>query len=133
MSLPRVLLADDHAMFAEGLRAILKPHFEIVGTVANGADAVAAVKQLQPDVLVMDISMPVLSGIAATRKLEEMRTPTKIILLTMYSDPELATEAIGIGASGYVLKSDGGTEIIAAIRKALQGRTYVSRRLSRAV
>ena len=77
--------------------------------------------------------MPVLSGIAATRKLEEMRTPTKIILLTMYSDPELATEAIGIGASGYVLKSDGGTEIIAAIRKALQGRTYVSRRLSRAV
>jgi len=116
-------------MFMEGLSSILKPHFEIVGTAANGKDAVAAVQQLQPDVLVMDISMPVLSGIAATRELGEMKTPTKIILLTMYSEPELATEALGLGASGYVLKSDAGSEIIAAIREALQGRTYVSRRL----
>jgi DNA-binding NarL/FixJ family response regulator len=122
MSLPRVLLVDDHRMFLEGLCSILSRHFEVVGTAANGEEALAAARQLQPDVIVMDLSMPVLNGMEATRKLREMNTRSKIILVTMYTDPAFASEALDVGASGYVLKSDAGAELVAAIREVLQGK-----------
>jgi two-component system, NarL family, response regulator NreC len=122
MSLPRVLLVDDHRMFLEGLCSILSRHFEVVGTAANGEEALAAARQLQPDVIVMDLSMPVLNGMEATRKLREMNTRSKIILVTMYTDPAFASEALDAGASGYVLKSDAGAELVAAIREVLQGK-----------
>jgi len=129
MNLPRVLLADDHAMFTEGLRSILEPHVEIVGTASDGEQVILAVQRLHPDVVVMDISMPLLNGIKAARKLQEVGTSSKIIFLTMVGDPAFVTEAFHAGAAGYVLKSSAGSEIIIAIREALQGRTYVSPRV----
>lgn len=129
MSLPRLLLVDDHRLMLEGLRSILSSQFEIVGMATNGEEALVAAEQLRPDVILMDLSMPVLNGMAATRKLRAMNSPAKIILLTMHTDPEFATEALNAGASGFVLKSDMGSELIAAIRTVLQGQTHVSRRL----
>ena len=85
MARPRVLLGDDHAMFCEGLRSILEPHFEVVGIVENGQELVTAAERLQPDVVVADISMPLLNGIGAARKLQKMKRSPKIVFLTMHA------------------------------------------------
>jgi DNA-binding NarL/FixJ family response regulator len=130
---PTVLLGDDHVMFTDGLRTILNPHFEIVGTAENGEDLVAAAERLHPDVIVLDISMPLLNGIKAARKLQTMGTSSKIVFCTMQTDPVFVTEAFHAGAVGYVLKSAAGSEIIAAISEALHGRTYVSPRMARSI
>ena len=109
MARPRVLLGDDHVMFCEGLRSILEPHFEVVGIAENGQELVAAAERLQPDVVVADVSMPLLNGIGAARKLQKTKRPPKIVFLTMHADPTFATEAFRAGASGYVLKSSPGS------------------------
>jgi DNA-binding NarL/FixJ family response regulator len=121
-----VLLGDDHVMFCEGLRSILEPHFEVVGIAANGQELVAAAERLQPDVVVADVSMPLLNGIGAARKLQKKKRPPKIVFLTMHADPTFATEAFRAGASGYVLKSSSGVEIVTAIQEAIRGRTHIS-------
>lgn len=126
MTRPRVLLGDDHVMFCEGLRSILEPHFEVVGIAENGQELVVAAERLHPDVVVADISMPLLNGIAAARKLQKMKCPPKIVFLTMHADATFATEAFRAGASGYVLKSSSGGEIVKAIQEAIQGRTHIS-------
>ena len=126
MARPRVLLGDDHVMFCEGLRSILEPHFEVVGIVENGQELVAAAERLQPDVVVADVSMPLLNGIGAARKLQKMKRPPKIVFLTMHADATYATEAFRAGASGYVLKSSPASEIVTAIQEAIQGRTHIS-------
>ena len=126
MARPRVLLGDDHVMFCEGLRSILEPHFEVVGIAENGQELVVAAERLHPDVVVADISMPLLNGIAAARKLQKMKRPPKIVILTMHADATFATEAFRAGASGYVLKSSSGGEIVKAIQEAIQGRTHIS-------
>ena len=126
MARPRVLLGDDHVMFCEGLRSILEPHFEVVGIAANGQELVAAAERLQPDVVVADVSMPLLNGIGAARKLQKIKRPPKIVFLTMHADPTFATEAFRAGASGYVLKSSSGVEIVTAIQEAIRGRTHIS-------
>ena len=126
MGRPRVLLGDDHAMFSEGLRRILEPQFEIVGTAENGLDLVAATERLQPAVVVADLSMPLLNGIGVARRLKKAANPPKIILLTMHADPTLATEAFKAGVSAYVLKSSPASEIVTAIQEALRGRIYIS-------
>ena len=126
MGRPRVLLGDDHAMFSEGLRRILEPQFEIVGTAENGLDLVAAAERLQPAVVVADLSMPLLNGIGVARRLKKVANPPKIILLTMHADPTLATQAFKEGASAYVLKSSPASEIVTAIQEALRGRVYIS-------
>ena len=126
MGRPRVLLGDDHRMFSEGLRGILAPHFEVVDTVGNGRELVAAVERLRPEVVVADISMPLLNGIEAARTLQKTKTPPKIIFLTMHADPTFAREAFRAGASGYVLKSSPAAEIVTAIQQAAQGRVYIS-------
>lgn len=126
MARARVLLADDHAMFSEGLRRILEPQFEIVGTAENGLDLVAAAERLQPDVVVADLSMPLLNGIGAARRLKKAANPPKIILLTMHADTTLATQAFKEGVSAYVLKSSPSSEIVTAIQEALRGRVYIS-------
>ena len=126
MARPRVLLGDDHVMFCEGLRSILEPHFEVVGIAENGQELVAAAERLQPDVVVADISMPLLNGIGAARKLQKTKRPPKIVFLTMHADPTFATEAFRAGASGYVLKSSSGGEIVTAIQEAIQGRMHIS-------
>jgi DNA-binding NarL/FixJ family response regulator len=122
----RVLLADDHAIVAEGLATLLKDHFELVGVVGNGSELIDAARKLRPDVIVADISMPVVSGLEALRRLKAVRSEAKVIFLTMHADAQLATEAFRAGASGYVLKQSAGEELIAAIQEVLQGRTYLT-------
>jgi DNA-binding NarL/FixJ family response regulator len=123
---PRVLLGDDHVMFCEGLRSILDPHFEVVGIVENGQKLVADAERLQPDVVVADVSMPLLNGIGAARKLQKMKRPPKIVFLTMHADATFATEAFRAGASGYVLKSSPASEIVTAVQEAIRGRMHIS-------
>jgi DNA-binding NarL/FixJ family response regulator len=122
----KVLLADDHAIVAEGLATLLKSRFDLVGTVGNGNELVDTARKLRPDVIVADIAMPVLSGLEALRRLKSARSDAKVIFLTMHADPQLATEAFRAGASGYVLKQSAGEELIAAIQEVLHGKTYLA-------
>lgn len=126
MARPRVLLGDDHVMFCEGLRSIFEPHFDVVGIVENGQKLIADAERLQPDVVVADVSMPLLNGIGAARKLQKMKRPPKIVFLTMHADATFATEAFRAGASGYVLKSSPASEIVTAIQEAIRGRIHIS-------
>jgi DNA-binding NarL/FixJ family response regulator len=122
----RVLLADDHAMVAEGLGTLVKDYFDLVGIVGNGNELIESARKFRPDVIVADIAMPVLSGMEALRRLKATRSEAKVIFLTMHADAQLATEAFRAGASGYVLKQSAGEELIAAIQEVLQGRTYLT-------
>lgn len=126
MGRPRVLLADDHRMFSEGLRRILEPQFEVLEIIQNGRDLIATAERVRPDVIVADISMPLLNGIEAARRLRKMLHPPKIVFLTMHEDATFAATAFQSGASGYVLKRSAPAEIITAIQEAMQGRTYIS-------
>ncbi len=126
MRLPRVLLADDHAIFAEGLISLLKDRFDVVGAVGDGRRLVEAADRLRPDVIVADVSMPVLSGLEALRSLKAQPLDAKVIVLTMHADARLAREALQAGASGFVLKQASGDELVTAIQEVLQGRTYLT-------
>jgi DNA-binding NarL/FixJ family response regulator len=126
MSLPRILLADDHKMFAQGLQSLLEDEFDLVGTVGDGQALLDAARQLKPDVIVVDISMPVLNGLEAVRQLKAEGVKARIIFLTMHSDDRLLAEAFKCGGVGYVLKQSAGDELILAIRKVLAGHKYVT-------
>ncbi len=126
MKRPRVLLADDHAIVIEGLRRVLEPGFEIVGEAADGRVLVAAAEKLRPDVIVADISMPLLNGIEAARQIRQIDRKVKIVFLTMHADVTYAAEALRAGGSAYVLKSSAGVRLVEAIREALSGRIFVS-------
>src|SRR5262245_43366884 len=133
MSSVRVLIADDHAVVGQGLASLLKEEFDLVGTVGDGAALVEAVRRLQPDVVVADIYMPVLSGLEALRRIKQEGLGAHVLFLTMHADPRLATEAIRAGAAGYLLKLEAHEELIMAIQEALQGRVYLSPLLTRDV
>jgi DNA-binding NarL/FixJ family response regulator len=124
-------LADDHQAILARVRRQLGEEFEIVGTVANGADAVDAVSHLDPDVLVIDISMPVLNGLEAAERLRTARCRTKIVFLTIHDDPDFIAAALSAGVSGYVTKNRLSTDLIPAIREALLGHTFVSEALNK--
>jgi DNA-binding NarL/FixJ family response regulator len=126
MSKPRVLLADDHQLVAEGLRGLLEPEFELVGIAADGREVLAAAVELRPDVIVMDITMPSLNGIEAARQLRQAGSRAKVVILTMHRDPAYAARALDAGAASFVLKHSAASELLTAIREALQGRTYVT-------
>ena len=126
MNRTKILLADDHKMFAQGLRALLEDEFELIGTVENGQALVDAAGQFNPDVIVADISMPVMNGLDAVRKLKAQGVTAKVIFLTMHADDRLLAEAFRCGGSGYVLKQSAGEELILAIRQVLAGRKYVT-------
>lgn len=126
MNQPRVLLADDHRMFVQGLQNLLEDEFELVGTVSDGQALIDAAHELDPDVIVVDISMPVLNGLDAVRRLKKEGTAARIIFLTMHLDESLIAEAFRCGASGYVLKQSAGDELISAIRQVLAGSEYVT-------
>jgi len=126
-----VLLADDHLIVLEGLRHVLEPNFTVVGAVADGRALVVATHQLKPEVVVADVSMPILNGIEATRQIRQTDQHVKIVFFTMHSDVVYAAEAFQAGASAYVLKSSPGTEIVTAIREALAGRLYVTSAVDR--
>ena len=123
---PSILLADDHRMFAQGLQSLLVDEFELVQTVGDGEALVEAARQLSPDVIVVDIAMPVMNGFDAVRKLKEEGTTAKIVFLTMHVDDRLVAEAFRCGGAGYVLKQSAGEELISAIKSVLDGQTYVT-------
>jgi DNA-binding NarL/FixJ family response regulator len=126
MHKPKVLLADDHTIVAEGLRSLLEDEFEFVGAVGDGFALLEAAQKLNPDVIVADISMPVMSGLEAVRQLKKEGSTAKIIFLTMHTDAQVAAEAFRVGASGYLVKSSAGDELITAIHEVLKGRAYVT-------
>jgi DNA-binding NarL/FixJ family response regulator len=122
----RILLADDHVLVAEGIQKLLEPEFELVGIVADGRSLLAATAKLQPDLVVVDISLPLLNGLDASQQLKKNHPNLKIIVLTMHSEPNFVTQAFRVGVSGYVLKQSVGSELVQAIREVVKGRTYVS-------
>lgn len=126
MKKDRILLADDHRMLAEALKTMLEDHFEAVGIVEDGRALVAAAEKLKPDVIVADISMPLLNGIEAVKQIKKDQRDVKIVFLTMHPDVTYAASALEAGASGYVLKHSAPSELITAINSALEGRQYVT-------
>jgi DNA-binding NarL/FixJ family response regulator len=131
MNRTRVLLADDHTMLLEAFRRLLEPEFEVVGTVADGRALLAATRTLKPDVIVADVAMPLLNGLEAARQLLGTSPHPKLIFLTMNPDPDMAAEALRIGASGYLLKTSAASELTKAIRNALRGMKYVTPAMKR--
>ena len=130
----RVLLADDHDIVIEGLRRVLNhPEIEIAGAVHDGRALLRAAREIHPDIIVTDVTMPLLNGIDATRQIRESDPNVKIIFLTMHPDVSFATEALAAGGSGYVLKNSAGDELLTAIREAMNGRTYVTKSIAEAV
>ena len=131
MKRSKILLADDHSMVIDGLRALLEPEYEVVGAVNDGRAVLPEVRRLQPDVVVIDISMPLLNGLDCARQLRDAGCTAKILILTMHPDATLAQEALAAGASGYVLKSSPGSELKAALGDVLRGRIYLSPAVTR--
>jgi len=121
----RILLADDHKMFAQGLRSLFQNEYELLATVENGQALVEAARVLDPDVIIVDISMPVMNGFDAARQLKKEGSTAKIIFLTMHADEGLVAEALRCGASGYVLKQSVGEELQSAITQVSEGRVYL--------
>jgi DNA-binding NarL/FixJ family response regulator len=133
MTRPRILMADDHLMLLEAFKALLEPDFEVVGTVTDGRTLVEESSRLHPDVVLLDVAMPLLNGLDAGRQLKAQRRSVKLIYLTMNPDPDLAGEALRLGASGYVLKSSAAQELKQAIQEALRGRSYITPLITRDV
>jgi len=123
---PRVILADDHAILREGLALLLASEVELVATVSNGNELLSAARRLLPDLVVADVTMPVLGGLDALRTLRSAGLDTRFVILTVHADASIAAEAIRAGASAYVVKEAAGEELLQAIRQAMAGRTYLS-------
>lgn len=123
----RILLADDHRVLRSGLRALLsmEPDFDVVGEASNGREAVQLTETLRPDVVVMDISMPEVDGLAAAAEINELGLPAKIVILTVHADEEYLFKTLKAGASGYVHKSSADRELIDAIRTASRGEVFL--------
>jgi len=130
MTRPRVLLADDHLLVAEALKSLLEPEFDLVGVVEDGRELVVEAGKLNPDVIVADVTMPHLNGIDALVRLRQGGDQTPVVFLTMHRDATFARRALEAGASGFVLKHSASVELIAAIRAALQGKTYLTPQLT---
>ena len=122
----KILVADDHPIVCEGLRNLLEPTFELVAIVENGREMIAAAKELEPDAIVVDISMPFLNGIDAVRIIRSEGIQAKIIFLTMHTEASYARRALAAGASAYVLKHSASSELLFAIQQSLAGRTFVT-------
>ena len=126
MSRIRVLLADDHALLLGAFEKLLSGEFEVVGQCPDGRALVAAAERLKPDVVVLDISMPLLNGLEAGRQIKQKNKGVKLVFVTMNEDAELASEAFRAGAEGYLLKRSAASELSTAIREVVQGRSYIT-------
>jgi DNA-binding NarL/FixJ family response regulator len=133
MQRSRILIADDHTLIAELCKRLLEPEFEVVDTVINGRAMVRVATQVKPDVIVLDIAMPVLNGLDAGRQVKAALPSVELVFLTMYTDPELALEAFDRGAAGYLLKTCAVTDLLTAVREVLRGKNYLSPSLEKAV
>src|SRR5262245_37044118 len=123
---PKVLLADDHAIVAEGLARLITDVADLVGQVNDGLQLVAEARRLRPDIIVADVTMPGMSGIDAMRRLKAEKSHARFIFLTIHTDARLAAEAMRAGASGYLLKQSAGNELLDAIQAVAGGRTYLT-------
>jgi DNA-binding NarL/FixJ family response regulator len=126
MNRPKILLADDHVLLAQALQHLLQAEFDVVGTVPDGRALLKAAGELSPDVVVVDIGMPLLNGLDAGEQLKALHPGIKVIFLTQNREPRFAVEAFRRQASGYLLKDSAASELTTAIREALRGNTYVS-------
>ena len=126
MPKPRLLLADDHGLLLDGLCRVLEADFDLIGAVGDGRAAVAAYQQLQPDLLLLDIALPMLNGIEVARQVRRLAPDARILFVTMQTDRVYVEEAFRAGGSGYVLKQAAAGELVEAIRSVLRGRRYVS-------
>jgi DNA-binding NarL/FixJ family response regulator len=122
----RIVLADDHVLVLDALRRMLEPEFEVLGTFKDGLALVAAAPKLNPDLIVLDIHMPLMNGLCAGQRLKQIMPGVKLIYLTMSLDADLTAEAFRIGASGYVLKSSASAELVRAINDVSHGRSYIT-------
>ncbi len=126
MSKPRVLLADDHALVLEGFKKLLEEHCQVVGSVEDGRALLDAAERLQPDIVVLDISMPKLNGLDAARRLRKMVPRPRLIFVTVHADQDYVTQAFKAGASGYLLKRSAGSELVQAIEAVMHDNYYVT-------
>jgi DNA-binding NarL/FixJ family response regulator len=122
----RVLLADDHALMLDGFSNLLKPKYAVVGTVEDGRALVEAAVRLSPDLIILDITMPILNGIDAAREIRKRLPQVKLLFVTMHTGPSYLQAALEAGANGYALKSSGRNEILAAVEKVLEGSRYIT-------
>jgi DNA-binding NarL/FixJ family response regulator len=126
MKKTRLLMADDHTLVLEGLKRILEDEFELTGMAENGRELLRMAEELKPDVVLVDISMPLLNGIDATKQLLKVTPQTKVIFVTMHSDSDYVAEAFRAGAAGYLLKRSAASELVSAIHEVMKGRYYVT-------
>jgi DNA-binding NarL/FixJ family response regulator len=133
MGRTRILLADDHTIVCAGLAKLLEPQYEIIGMVEDGRALLKAAGELKPDVVLLDIGMPLLNGLDAARELKKRMPQVKLIFLTMESDCHIAAEALRAGAAAYLLKTSPAAELLQAIRDAMRGVSYVSPQIGRAM
>jgi DNA-binding NarL/FixJ family response regulator len=122
----KILLADDHTLVAEAFKRLLEPEFDVVGTVGDGRALLRAAPELKPDVVLVDLNMPLLNGLDASEQLKQISPRIKIIVLTMNEDPDIAVETMDRWASGYLLKKSAGSELLKAVRDVLRGGRYVT-------
>ena len=122
----RILIADDHKLMAELCKEFLEPEFDVIGTVCDGRELLRTAVKLEPDVVLLDIGMPVLNGLDAGKQLKALLPAVKLVYLTMVTDPEVALEAFDRGASGFLLKTCVADEVVSAVREALRGNTFLS-------
>ena len=130
MTRPRVLLADDHVFLRAAFAKLLTPECDVIGQVSDGGALVAAAEMLKPDVIVIDISMPILNGFEAGRQIKRRLPGVKLVFLTLHDDEDVAAEAFRAGASAYVIKGRAVSELRMAIREVCCGRTFVTQPLS---
>jgi DNA-binding NarL/FixJ family response regulator len=126
---PRVLVADDHGIVAEGIRALLEPTCSVIGIVKDGRELITEAPRLNPDVIVLDVGMPLMNGLEAAERLKESLPNAKFVFLTMQDDPNLAAAALKLGPIGFVLKHAAASELLSAISQALDGKTYITPKL----
>jgi len=126
MKKPSIILADDHTILLDALRNLVEPEFDVVALCSNGRELIKAATELNPAMIVLDISMPMMNGLNAGQRLKKTLPAVKLVYLTMNQDPEMASEAFRLGASAYLLKTSAGSELIRALREVLLGGTYIT-------
>jgi DNA-binding NarL/FixJ family response regulator len=131
MKKPRIVIADDHTLIVEAFKNLLEPEFDIIATVSDGRRLLEVAQELKPDVVLLDIGLPLLNGAEAGRRLHEILPRAKIVVITMYDDVTLSADALQHWASGYLLKTSAASELLKAVREVLKGNRFVTEEVKR--